>query len=243
MFENILSTELIVNIVLHVTILYTILANFFIFFITTITTDAINNELKHVVNDAFKPYIKNKDEITKKITELKLQYYELLKLTNNQNLQYFSKINDIKLQIENLTFLNYSLPKSSISVTNSIFGSTNFNINTLLNYFKNMSFEYYLDLFSTDNPIRKGINTQLFSQIHIVNVLLVLFLFVLVGTLIFSGGITYGILYQLILENVITFIFVGIIEFMFFLFIAIKFIPAPPSLIFKSLLSSIKSQL
>ncbi len=238
MFENIFSTELIVNIVLHITILYTILANFFMFYIANITTDAINNELKHAVDDAFKPLIKNKNEITNKINELKAQYNLLLKLTDNKDLQYFSKINDIKLQIENLTFLNYSAP-----VLNYSTGISNFDVNNLSNYFKNMSFDYYLDLFNTDAPLRKAVNAQLFSQIQIVNVLLVLFLFVFIGTLLYSGGISYDIVWHLIIENVITFIFVGIIEFAFFLKIAIKFIPAPPSLIFKSLLSSIKTGL
>lgn len=160
--EKIFSTSLIINIVLHVTILFTILANFFIYFIADISSDAINNELKHAVHDAFEPIIKNKDKLTKKISELKIQYTELLKQydlmqsLNNQNTQLFAKINDIKLQIENLTFLGYSLPVSSSSVAKSGLTLPNINISNFTNYFKNLSFDYYLKLFNSNNSIRKS---------------------------------------------------------------------------------------
>lgn len=237
MFEKIFSTKLIVNIILHVTILYTILANFFMFFISHITSDAINNELKHVINNAFKPMGKYKNEITNKINKLKAQYKELVKSSIIS-----SKINDIKLQIENLKFLSYSLPETNVPVINS-FVLPKFDINIIQEYFKNISLDYYLDLFNSDNLVRKGINTQLFSQIHIVNVLLVLFLIVFIGTLLSTGGITIEAVSYLFLENILTFIIVGVVEIMFFFKVAIKFIPVPPSLIFTSLLSSIKSQL
>lgn len=244
--EKIFSTGLIVNIVLHVTILFTILANFFMYFIADISSKAINNELKHAVDEAFEPIIKNKDKLTKKINELKTQYNELLKQyqymqsINTQNSLLSSKINDIKLQIENLTFLGYSLPASSSKPNLSL---PNINLNEIAGYFKNISFEYYLKLFSEDNSIRKRVNTQLFDQIKIVNILLILLLVVLVGTLLFAGSITTTELWHIALENIITFIFVGIVEIVFFLNIALKFVPAPPSLIFKSLLSSIKTHI
>lgn len=60
------------------------------------------------------------------------------------------------------------------------------------------------------------------------------------GTLLFAGSISITEVWHIFLENIITFIFVGIVEVIFFLNIALKFVPAPPSLIFTSLLSAIK---
>jgi hypothetical protein len=47
---------------------------------------------------------------------------------------------------------------------------------------------------------------------------------------------------HVVLENCITFFFVGLVEIMFFINIASKFIPAPPSTIFTSLLSNLQNQ-
>lgn len=221
MFEKIFSTGLIVNIVLHVTILYTILANFFMYFIADISSNAINNELKHAIKSGFEPLFENKEKITEKLNELNAQYVELLKqLEQNQSSIILDKINDVKTEIEKLTSI--TLPD---------------NIN---DFYKNLSFDYYLKLFNADNSVRKRVNNQLFSQIKIVNILLVLFLFVLVGSLYYSKSITGTELWHILIENIVTFIFVGIVEVAFFLNIALKFVPAPPSLIFKSLLSSLK---
>lgn len=240
---KIFNIGLIVNIVLHVTILYTILANFFMFFIAQISSDAINHELKHSIDNAVEPILKNKDAIKQKINDLKHQYTTLLGTynnmdeINNQSNLISSKLNDLRLQIQNLTFLNQSLPAQ----TN--YGLPEINISQLSSYFKNMSFDYYLNYFNSNNTIREYNNKEVFSKIKIVNILLVLFLFILCGTLLVAESITFTELWHIILENLITFFFVGIVEVVFFLNIALKFVPAPPSLIFKSLLSSIKVSL
>ena len=41
------------------------------YFIADISSKAINNELKHSIDEAFEPIIKNKDKLTNKINELK----------------------------------------------------------------------------------------------------------------------------------------------------------------------------
>lgn len=48
---------------------------------------------------------------------------------------------------------------------------------------------------------------------------------------------------KLVIENVILFIFVGIVEYMFFTNIAIKYIPSPPTLLVKTIINRLKEKL
>jgi hypothetical protein len=48
---------------------------------------------------------------------------------------------------------------------------------------------------------------------------------------------------HLLMENAIVFIFVGIVEYLFFTRVAMKFIPAPPSLLVTSLVNKFKGSL
>ena len=48
---------------------------------------------------------------------------------------------------------------------------------------------------------------------------------------------------KLIIENVLTFAFVGCIEYWFFMTYAAKFIPAPPSLLMRTAIDTIKTLL
>lgn len=47
---------------------------------------------------------------------------------------------------------------------------------------------------------------------------------------------------RLILENVIIFSFVGVVEYLFFVHIAMKYIPAPPSLLVKTIINRVKER-
>jgi len=242
--EKIFSTTLIVNIFLYVTILFTILAIFFMYYIADISSNAINHELKQSIDESFEPLHKSKSKINDKINTLKQQYDILLKQYNNDKILQSqasiinSRLNDILLQINNLQFLGGSSPVP-IS-TNSLPALILPNLNDVSSYIKNLSFDYYLDLFSKNNETREKVNKQVFSEIKVVNFLLILFLVIFVATLNFTGAITMGEFGHILLENVITFFFVGIVEIVFFLNIALKFVPAPPSLIITSLFSSLK---
>jgi len=242
--EKIFSTNFIVNIFLYVTILFTILSFFFINYIADISSNAINHELKHSIDESFELLHKNKSKINDKINTLKQQYNILLKQYNNDKILQSqasiinSRLNDILLQINNLEFIGGSSPVP-IS-TNSLPALILPNLNDVSSYIKNLSFDYYLDLFSKNNETREKVNKQVFNEIKIVNFLLILFLVIFVATLNFTGAITMGEFGYILLENVITFFFIGIIEIVFFLNIALKFVPAPPSLIITSLLSSLK---
>ena len=50
-------------------------------------------------------------------------------------------------------------------------------------------------------------------------------------------------IWDILLENIIVFTFVGIFEYMFFVKVAFKYVPAPPSLLVNSLLNKFKSSL
>ena len=268
--EKIFSITLIVNILLHVTILFTILAIFFMFFIANISSDAINHELKHSIDDGF-DHLKENKSIINKINNLKNEYTNLVsqytndELLKSETLNINSKLNDILLQINNLQFLDGSLNESlNGSLNESLNGSFNGllngsfngsfngsingslvipNIDDISNWMKNLSFDYYLNLFSKNNTTREKLNNQIFSEIKMINFLLILFLIIFVGTLNFAGILSMNEFKYILLENTITFIFVGIVEIIFFLNIALKFIPVPPSLIFKSLIESLKKNL
>lgn len=48
---------------------------------------------------------------------------------------------------------------------------------------------------------------------------------------------------HIITENFITFIFIGLVEYMFFVNVAFKFVPSPPSLLVKTLINNFKQSL
>lgn len=48
---------------------------------------------------------------------------------------------------------------------------------------------------------------------------------------------------HIITENLVTFLFIGIVEYLFFVNVAFKFVPAPPSLLVKTLISRFKETL
>lgn len=70
----------------------------------------------------------------------------------------------------------------------------------------------------------------------------VIMLIVVILLLNYSCGQKVDIV-SIIKENVIVFVFVGVVEYLFFTNIAIKFIPAPPSLLVKTLIEKFKESL
>jgi hypothetical protein len=147
---EIFNTSLIINIILHITILFTILANFFTLFICDISSDVINKEIKHIINDGFKHL---NSDIINKINNIKNEYSALIQIFNDtqyddQKQKLFSKLNSLQLEIKNLTFLS-SLPAPNLSnenlpnLPNNPFINFNFDIIQISQYFKNLSFDYY----------------------------------------------------------------------------------------------------
>lgn len=242
--ETILNGEFYFNIMLHVFILFTILHLFFKFYICKITTVAIANEFKHIINDGFKNI--DKEKFLKNIDNYKSSIDNLPNLFKNL------EENDSKLQVINFLKDKYNINNIDDLVSNvSMYPDKNNKVNLesidsqklsdMANlYAKDFDFKYYTDILSKPDIYREKINGIVFKNLLFVNILLffilIFFTFVMVKTNIISSDE----IKHVILENCITFFFVAIIEIIFFTYIASKFIPALPSTIFKSLLSSLK---
>jgi len=252
--ETILNGEFYFNVMLHVFILFTILHLFFKFYITKITTNAIAQEFKHIIHDVFDSIdiekfkknidnyknsfdnlsnlFKNKEEINKKLSVI-----SFLKSKYNIN-----SINDL---ITVISSKGSMLPPHNNSSSNSenLFSIDPNKLNEMAQLFaNNFNLDYYLSIFSKPDTNREKINTIVFKNITFINVLLFVFLILVTFILVKSKILTFTEIKHVLLENCITFFFVGIVEILFFLNIASKFIPAPPSTIFTSLLSNLQSQ-
>ena len=118
------------NILLHIVILFTILSIFFIKYISGVTSNIMNNEIKHIIHDGIKNS-SNTINNTKKIL-----YQNMI--DQNKLFEEFSetKNDEDKLKIKD------KLEK----VTNAIDKLKNkLNKNSLFKY------DYYIDLFSKEN--------------------------------------------------------------------------------------------
>ncbi|ARF09484.1 hypothetical protein Indivirus_1_107 [Indivirus ILV1] len=95
--------------------------------------------------------------------------------------------------------------------------------------------------YDQENKIVATNNNWLFRDMFtITGILFVLTLLIIITSYLLCSGINIS---KLILENVLIFIGVGIVEFMFFTFVATKYSPAPPSLMVKSILENLNKSL
>lgn len=97
---------LIINILMHMLILFTILNIFFNKFVKQLTTDAINNELIHAIDDAFSKNQSNFEKYTNKIllNENYYNYYDNLFKQEDIERAYVNKH-----VIENINTFNITL--------------------------------------------------------------------------------------------------------------------------------------
>jgi len=239
--ETILNGEFYFNVMLHVFILFTILHLFFKFYICKITTAAIANEFKHIINDAFKNI--DKEKFLKNIDNYKKSADNLSNLLKTQEeINSFLKdkyninnIDDLVNTVSNKT----NLPEQTINDLSSIDSQKLTDMANL--YAKNFDLKYYTDIFSKPDIYRENINAIVFKNLIFVNVLIFVILILFTIIMVKSEILTYTQMSHVLLENCITFFFVAIIEVLFFTNIASKFIPALPSTIFTSLLTSLKN--
>lgn len=215
MTNSILNPKFALNILIHVAILFTILSVFFSKVISNLAANAINKELEHIIKDSFKPAKLYKEKLLKKFNELKDTVSE-----ND------SQLNNIKFLLAKVNGGN-NLPSFPIELIKNMGGET---------------FDYYLKLFSNEDRTRLRVNNQLFDKIKIANILIVGFTIIISTLFIYNNIVSFDDFKHILVDNVVTFTFVGIVEVLFFLNIALKFIPAPPSLIFTSFIESMKDQ-
>jgi len=106
---------------------------------------------------------------------------------------------------------------------------------------KSVDLSKLIKYYSKEDKTIKSHNDWLFKTIITINVfLLILTIVVLVtsNTLCSKADIQH-----MMIENLIIFAGVGAVEFMFFKFIALNYIPAPPSLMVTSIIDGLKNSL
>jgi hypothetical protein len=218
MTNSILDPKFALDILIRVAILFTILSVFFSKVISNLSANTINKELEHIIKDSFKPGKLYKEKLLKKFNELK----DTVSVDD-------SRLKNIKFLLAKVTGEN-NLPSFPIELFKNLGDKSD------------TSFDYYLKLFSNEDRTRLKVNNELFDKIKIANILIVAFTIIISSLFIYNNIILFDDFKNILLNGTITFIFVGIIEVLFFLNIGLKFIPTSPSLIFKSFVESMKDQ-
>ena len=107
-------------------------------------------------------------------------------------------------------------------------------IKPLLNYLQN---QYATPDMAT---LKTNIMIKFLAVFSVLLLVCVFITIVLTSTLECKHSVPVG---KLVIENIIVFIFVGIVEYMFFTNIAIKYVPAPPTLLVKTIINRIRAKL
>lgn len=232
------------NILLHVTILFIILSLFFRFYISNVTSNAVNKEIDHIIGTSIKNSSGKLDQIKLKIDSYKQVKNDLMsqyETTNdfNKKTELKNKISEVKNIMNNLKIL---IPQFNESFNNKIIDENTINnlTNTINN---NFSYDYYVKLFSNEDETRKQINNSLFFYINIINSLLIITLILFGFYLHKTNLMEIDEMKLIFLENILTFIFVGVVEYLFFTKVALNFIPAPPSTIYTSFVNSLNKHI
>jgi len=211
------------NIFLHIFILFTILSVFFIKYISNFSSHIIINEIKHIFYYGIK-------QSSHSIKNTKSKLYQNI-INQNKLLEQFTETenNEDKLKIKDkINQMSDIINKLKEKVQNN-------NNNTF-------KYEYYYDLFSKEDYTRKSINNEVFFYIKFTNILLVVFLLLFVFYLLKTKTLNKEQISEVCLENVLTFMLVGVIEFLFFTNVAMKYIPSEPSLIFTSFIDGFNKE-
>ena len=234
------GSKLSLNIILHITILFTILTALYILYISKVISNFLNNELAGIVKNEFKNnlYVSKNVPIT---PSLSIQSFKE-SIINNTNNYIDEQLNQTINNDE--TIKQLQMRKMELANNNDISDKideveTEINIK-ITDIIKNFDYEYYVSIYKKESMFRKLFNETLFTNIILINIIIIVFsLFFTIYTYA-TGNLSGKEIFHIVMENLVTFIFVGMIELWFFLNVASQFIPAPPSLIFVSLFTSIK---
>lgn len=106
---------------------------------------------------------------------------------------------------------------------------------------RNLPTDALLRYYSPEDPRTQTYNQWLFRAVIIVNVFL---LIVTIGTLTIANTMCAHVPFKhMLIENVIIFAMIGVIELSFFKFIAIKYIPAPPSYMIQAIIDGLQKNI
>ena len=237
--EKIFTAEFIFNILLHITILFCILSSIFILYISKLTENIITNEIYHIIDDELAKNTKINDTIN--------NYNNIVNNTqlNDTINNYNNIINNTQL---NDTINNYNNIISNLETNNIIsnYNNNNNNIDILKNKLEqinnNFSYDYYYKVYSKPDTNRTLINTAALNNIKVTCCILIIVTFLFGISLYMFGNLTGESIKNIILENIITFIFIGIIEVLFFTKIILYYSPITPSLFYSSIINILKEK-
>jgi hypothetical protein len=106
---------------------------------------------------------------------------------------------------------------------------------------KAINFDRLIKFYSQPDKTVKAHNEWLFRTVIIVNVILMVLTVLTIST---AKMLCYDVhIGHLALETFLIFLGVGVVEFMFFKFVASQYVPAPPSLMVKSIIDSLQNSL
>jgi hypothetical protein len=201
------SSVFIVNIFLHVTILFAFLNMLFNYLIAPIAINAFKNEISNNIHDMI-------DKSIPEVIDLN---------------QFFNNVDDLKLSMNNiLSQLSFydSLQLSNFDKLYDILISEDLYNNLIKQY-------------SSPNPLILAHNNYIINVGFYMSIILFVISFILILVIKLSCDDCIN-LSKLFIENLVTFAFVGFVEYWFFTNYAIKFIPASPSLLVNSAIQNIQ---
>ena len=195
-----------------------------------------NYNINNIVDTANKININN---IVDTANQMK-DNYNINNIVDTANQININKIVDTANQIN----INKIVDTTNQMKDNFIAKQINDNINTVKNKINNnFSYDYYVKLFSKEDDKRAKINNQILFYLKMTNGFIIIMLILFTYYLLKTKNITIEEIKHLLFENILTFIFIGVIEYFFFTRVALKFIPAPPSLIAKSFMTALNDEL
>jgi hypothetical protein len=112
--------------------------------------------------------------------------------------------------------------------------------NNLLQINDNFSYDYYYNIYSKNDTNRELINNIILSNIKFTCSILIIITFIFGLSLYIFGNLSGENIKHVILENIITFLFVGIFEIAFFTKIILYYSAVSPSLFYSSILKKLK---
>jgi hypothetical protein len=195
----------------------------------------MDNEIGLVIDKAVHESIFSIDSINSKIHNYELLQNKLIENFENNT----DNNNIISKEVDKLTIIIDKLKEIASSIVNGEIYATE-EINKIINFTEeNFSYDYYEEIFASEDYTRNKINNLLFSNIKTVGKLLIFLLILFVLYLFNTKQINMNDLKLVVIENIITFMFIGFIEIFFFYNIVLKYIPAPPSLLSSSFLNNL----
>ena len=215
------TSTFILNAFIHVSLLFSFLTILFIYIIKPLSSSKFKEEIDHIIDDQINNAIPNKIDLSMIKTDINNRKKIINDLKNALSIYY--KINNE----------DSSQALNTISIFDNIFNY----INNHNNIYNNLINEY-----SSENNLIKIHNDYVENNAFYLSIILLIITSVLI-ILDKLSNISCINLTKLLTENLLTFIFIGFIEYWFFINYAFKYIPVKPSLLISSFIDNIKIHL